>query len=170
MKQRCPQNFIKYWPLLKCCTVSILLLGCVCLTGCNQCEGLIGLKTLGLLFGNNCLSLCFCAYSHSAKPSNVKQQPCFSLTVSTSVKQNEVSSLSINLVIELSELATWHAHTTMLSALRSLDSIPLCCLAEELFFAFSFSSPGFLRALPLFRLRPGTLVGQLYDLPFNYSE
>lgn len=46
------------------------------------------------------------AYSHCTNPSYVKQQPRFSLAVSTSVKQNEVSSLSINLVIELSEAAT----------------------------------------------------------------
>lgn len=170
MKQRCPQNFIKYWPLLKCCTVSIPQFLLLCLTGCNQQEGLIGLKTLRLLVRNNCLSPCVCAYSHSGKPSNVKQQPCFSLAVSTSVKQNEVSSQSINLVIELSELATWHAHTTMLSALRSLDSIPLCCHAEELFPTFSFSNHGSLSALSFFRLQGGTIVKQLHVLCFNYSE
>lgn len=160
MKQRCPQNFIKYWPLLKWCTVSIPLLCCLGLTGSNQCEGLIGLKTLELLYRDNCLSPHVCAYSHSAKPSNVKQQSCFSLAVSTSVNQNEVSSQSINLVIELSELATWRAHTTMLSVLRSLDSIPLCCHAEELLLAFSFSSHGSLTALSLFRLWPANLVGR----------
>lgn len=60
--------------------------------------------------------------------------------MSTSVKQNEVSSPSINLVIELSELATWHAHTTVLSALESLDSVPLCCHAKELLLTSSSSS------------------------------
>lgn len=149
MKQRCPPNFIKHWPLLKCCTVSLPQFLRLCLTGCNQLEALIGLKTFRLLVRNNCLGPCFCAYSHSAKPSNVKQQPCFSLAVSTSVKQNEVSSPSINLVIELSELATWHAHTNVLSALRSLDSIPLCCHAEELLLTFSSSSHGSLSALSL---------------------
>lgn len=168
MKQRCSQNFIIYWPLLKCYTGSIPQLLHLCLTGCNQREGLICLETFGLLVRNNCLGPCFCAYSHSAKPSNVKQQPCFSLAVSTSVKQNEVSSPSINLVIELSELATWHAHATMLSALRSLDSIPLRCHAEELLLAFSSSSHGSLSSL--FRLRAGTVVGKLYALPFNYFE
>lgn len=167
MKQRCPQNFIRYWPRLKSCTVSIPQFLLLCLTGCNQQEGLIGLETLGLLVRNNCLSPCFCAYSYSAKPSNVKQQPCFSLAVLTSVKQNEVSSPSINLVIELSELATWRAHTTMLSALRSLDSIPLCCHAEELFLAFSSSSQSSLSALSLFRLQGGTVAGAATCIAFQ---
>lgn len=62
----------------------------------------------------------------------------FSRAVSTSVKQNEVSSLSINLVIELSEagyVRRTHKHTNARLARPSPDEVVLCCQTEEALFS-----------------------------------